>query len=93
MGRKVNSKREITNYDPPTLLAFEIRDGTIPGRGTYAFKSVANGTRVTLASEGELGRFMEFFAPLLTPLIKKKFREDGKKLLKLLVGRLARVYP
>ena len=83
-GRKVNAKREIIGYDPPASLGFEVRDGTIPGRGSYTFRSTAEGKEVTFSAEGDLGRVAEFFAPLLVPVIERQFRRDGQQLIELL---------
>ena len=84
MGPKVDSRREIAEYDPPTKLSFVIREGSIPGQGKYIFEPVADSTKLTFIGRAEPGRLIELLSPLFSRLTKKQLLSDGRRLKELL---------
>jgi uncharacterized protein YndB with AHSA1/START domain len=54
-GRRVAADYEITDYEPPTRLAFRAIAGPVRPTGEYRLSETADGTRLTFALQAKLG--------------------------------------
>ncbi len=54
-GRRIEADYEITIYEPPRHLAFQVTAGPVRPHGDYRFEPIGDGTRVTFSLAAELG--------------------------------------
>ena len=88
-GRTLKSRNRITEFRPPTRMAFEIPHGWICGSASYEVTPTEGGSRVCCRMEFRargLGRLVE---PLLRRLLRHDSRRDDQRLKALLEGRPA----
>lgn len=89
-GRLLTSRNRITEFRPPTRMAFEIPDGWLSGRAAYEVTSIEGGSRVGCRMEfrarGGFGRLVE---PLLARVLSHDSRRDDQRLKAVLEGRPA----
>jgi len=80
MGMTLETKGEVTAYEPPTRYAWKATSGPFPMSGSTTFESVEGGTRVTDMIEAEPGGFFKLAEPLLIKQQQSQMEADMKKL-------------
>jgi uncharacterized membrane protein len=86
MGMTLETKGEVTAYEPPTKYAWKATSGPFPMSGGTTFESVEGGTRVTDMIEAEPGGFFKLAEPLLMKQQQSQMETDMKKLKEILEG-------
>lgn len=84
LGRKVESKSEITVWDPPTRYGLKQIGGPIPFEATITIQPMANGTKLTVRGEMEIGGFFKIAEGLVLKQMQKEMDKDYNALKKLL---------
>jgi hypothetical protein len=80
MGKPTETVYEVIAYAPPHKFAVRSLSGPTPVEASYAFESVANGTRVLSVAELGIGGLMRIASPLLGRLINRQHAQDLRKL-------------
>lgn len=80
MGRKVESRAEITMWDPPNKYAFKSVGGNFPARYTLIFEPIDNGTRLTSRGEIEFKGIFKIVEWIFGKQIKTQAQSDFDKL-------------
>ena len=84
LGKRIEYVNEITEYDPPALLAMRSVKAPFPMEVTYRFDEDGGGTRVTIHTRGDAGGFYRLAGPLLYRAVRKGVEKDLAKLKRLL---------
>jgi carbon monoxide dehydrogenase subunit G len=84
IGRKVESKSEITVWDPPTEYGLKQVGGPIPFRATIKLQSTDNVTRLTVRGEMEIGGLFKIAEGLVLKQMQKEMDKDYNALKDLL---------
>lgn len=80
VGQKLETKGEITTYDPPRAYAWKSNGGPFPVSGSLTCEAVAGGTRVTQTVDAEPGGFFKLAEGLLMKQVQGQWDESLKKL-------------
>jgi uncharacterized protein YndB with AHSA1/START domain len=80
VGQKMETKGEITAYDPPHASAWKSSGGPFPVSGSLTCEAVAGGTRVTQTVDAEPGGFFKLAEGLLMKQVQGQWDESLKKL-------------
>jgi uncharacterized protein YndB with AHSA1/START domain len=80
VGQKMETKGEITAYDPPHSSAWKSTGGPFPVSGSFTCEAVAGGTRVTQTVDAEPGGFFKLAEGLLMKQVQGQWDESLKKL-------------
>jgi uncharacterized protein YndB with AHSA1/START domain len=78
MGRNIETKGEVVEYDPPRVYAWRATSGPFPLSGNVRCEAVPEGTRVTETVNAEPGGFFK----LAEPLLERQQREQMEKSLR-----------
>lgn len=84
MGRKIETKGEMTVYDPPKRFAWKSIKSPIPVSAVTTFEAVADGTLVVDTADFEPGGFFKIAEPLLIKQAQSSTEKDMKRLKELL---------
>ena len=84
MGRLIESRFEVTEYEPNRLFGLRSTSGSLRLRGRYLFEPVAGGTRVHLTQTMELPWLLRPLEPVLTRLQRKRLESDIANLKRLI---------
>lgn len=84
MGRKIETKGEMTAYDPPKRFAWKSIKSPIPVSAVTTFEAVADGTLIVDTADFEPGGFFKIAEPLLIKQAQSAAEKDMKRLKELL---------
>ena len=87
LGRRIESRSEVTAYEPDKRYAWKVTSGPIPAEASLDFESVDGGTRVTLTGKGEPGGFFRLAEPVIGRMVKRQVEADIENLKDLLESR------
>lgn len=80
MDRRIDTRLEVTEYDPPTKFSYIFPEGSVRGEAHWGFETVSEGTRIDFTGEVDMGRFADLLATVFSRLIN---RENDRLLLRL----------
>ncbi len=80
VGQKMETKGEVTAFDPPRAYAWKSTAGPFPVSGGLTCEAVAGGTRVTQTVDAEPGGFFKLAEGLLMKQVQGQWDESLKKL-------------
>ena len=86
LGRKLEQNAEIVEYEPPTKFAFKSISGPSTS-GENFFERTAEGTKVTIAFESQVGGLFALAEPLVARSIKRSLEASLGDLKDLLESR------
>lgn len=86
LGRKIETKGEMTAYDPPKRFAWKSIKSPIPVSAVTTFEAVADGTLIVDTADFEPGGFFKIAEPLLINQAQSSAEKDMKNLKRLLEG-------
>ena len=85
LGKTIETKFEVTEYEPNQMVRFVSRQSTIPLRIMRSVEPIAGGTHVHAIIEGEpTGFWFKLFGPLLDYMLTRSVNRDYAKLKHLL---------
>lgn len=84
IGRKIETKGEMTAYDPPKRFAWKSIESPIPVSAVTTFEAVTDGTLIVDTVDFEPGGFFKIAEPLLIKQAQSAAEKDMKKLKELL---------
>ena len=84
MGRDMTAAYEVTEYDPPHVVAIRSTSGPFPITVRRVVEPHSDGTRVTETSSGGPGGVARLFSPLLTVMLRRTIGRDYRHLTALL---------
>lgn len=87
MGRRIQSKFEVTEFHVNKRYGFETISGPIQLQTSYNFEAVNHGTNVTVTSLINPGGFFKLLDPIVARAAKKQFQENLARLKELLEVR------
>jgi len=79
LGKKFRQTLEVTTYDPPAQLDYEVIEGPFRARLSHRLEPVPGGTRVTVVGEGDPGR-LRLGEPVLARVVKRQSKHDFERL-------------
>ena len=88
MGRRLDTRSQITVYEPPKKFAWKGTSGPFPLSGAFACESVEGDSRATQTLDAEPGGFFKIAEPLLMRQQQTQLENDLKKLKELLETRV-----
>lgn len=80
VGQKMETKCEVTAYDPPRAYAWKSTGGPFPVSGSLRCEPDTGGTRVTQTVDAEPGGFFKLAEGLLMKQVQGQWDESLKKL-------------
>jgi uncharacterized protein YndB with AHSA1/START domain len=84
MGRDLTATYEVTEYDPPRVVAIRSTTGPFPITVRRVLEAHDGGTRITETSSGGPEGIGKIFSPLMKPLLRSTIARDYRKLKELL---------
>jgi len=87
LGRRLAYTYEIVELVPGERLVMRTAEGPFPMETSYAFQSVAEGTRMILRNRGEPSGFSRAVAPLMASAMRRANRKDLERLKRLLEAK------
>jgi len=72
LGRKIESSREVVEYEPPTKCIQKNTAGPFPVEGSLTFEPTAEGTKVAWKFEMKPGGFFALAEPLVARSVKRQ---------------------
>jgi len=72
LGRKIESSREVVEYEPPTKCIFKNTTGPFPVTGSLTFEPTAQGTTVIWKMEMKPGGFFALAEPLVARSLRRQ---------------------
>lgn len=70
-GRRFESNAEVTEFEPNRKWAYRSTSGSNASSGSYTLEPVADGTRVTVTGDGDVGRVGRLFGPLIARTVRR----------------------
>lgn len=83
-GRHIESKVEITQYEPNRKTAWKTTGGPVPAEATLTYEAVEGGTEVNYTIEADTEGFFKLADPLLGRMIQRQIETDFSNLKDLL---------
>ena len=80
LGRRLNYTYEVVGLVPGQRLVMRTVDGPFPMETTYTWKSVSEGTRMTLRNRGTPSGFAKAAAPMMAKAMKAAMTKDLARL-------------
>jgi carbon monoxide dehydrogenase subunit G len=84
LGRELQTRLEIEEYERPTLFALRALDSPVPFTVRHELAPNGGGTRLTVTGEGDAGLLPGFAAGIMARRAEKQFRKDFERLKRLL---------
>jgi carbon monoxide dehydrogenase subunit G len=84
MGKRIEQTLEVTVFDPPERLAFEVVEGPLALRVSHELTDVEDGTRIHVVGEGDPGPLFRFASPIVARLVESQSKGDFARLKQLL---------
>jgi carbon monoxide dehydrogenase subunit G len=76
LGREIESKSEVTVWDPPNKFGMKTVGGPIPTEMIQNFESKEGGTQLTLSGHAEIGGFFKLAEGLVGKQLEKQIDQD-----------------
>ena len=76
LGRRRESTWEVTEFEPNKRVAIKSTSGPIEYQGSYAWESVGDATKVSVAFETQLGGFFRLAEPLVVRMARRQGEAD-----------------
>ena len=86
MGREVESRGEVTAFEPGRELSLRLAGGPVPLTVRHLFEPAGAGTRLTVEAEGEPGGLLKLAGPLAQRAARRQADDDLKRLKRILEG-------
>jgi uncharacterized protein YndB with AHSA1/START domain len=80
LGRRMESKVEVTAYEPDRRFALKVLSGPVPFTVEQTLEPTDGGTRVHLVLEGEPGGFFKLAEPLVERAVRRQMQADFDQL-------------
>lgn len=87
MGRDLTAAYEVTEYDPPRVVAIRSTSGPFPIIVRRVVEAHSDGARVTETSSGGPGGIARVLAPLMRVVLRRTIARDYRHLKELLEQR------
>ena len=87
MGRRIQSKFEVTEFEANKRFGFKTITGPIQLQTSYSLEAIEHGTSVTVASMINPGNFFKLVDPIVARVAKKQYKENLTRLKELLEAR------
>jgi uncharacterized protein YndB with AHSA1/START domain len=87
LGRRLENKLEVTEFERPRLLTLRATSGPVPFTVRHELSATDKGTRVDFVGEGEPGKFFRLAEPLVARRARSEFTRDFARLKSLLETR------
>ena len=84
LGRRLNGKMEVTDFEPDAKFGFKGVNGPMTVQATITFKPVGTGTKVTLSMHAEPGGVFKLAEGALVNQMKNQFQGNLDRLKSLL---------
>jgi len=75
LGQRGELALEVTQYEPNKVFGARSTSGPLQASVVNAFEAVAEGTRITLTTEGEMTGFYKMVEPLIAELLERQAEE------------------
>ncbi len=82
MGQKIEGVMQITTLDPGKKFALRMQNGPVNVEITFTFKSLGNGTKLTLSAQGEPGGVFKLAEGVLVNQLKSQMEQNLARLKK-----------
>ena len=86
LGRDMDSKLEVTAFEPNKTFAEKIISGPLKFEITQTFEPSGDGTKVSLVAQGEPGGFFKLAEGLVQKQLQGQLEGDSQRLKKVLEG-------
>lgn len=93
LGKRVEYVLEVTEHDPPRLIAMRTVRGPFPMVVTYRFEPTEAGTRARLRVEGDTSGFYRLAEPLMAAQVKRSLSKDLANLKRILERGVSSAQP
>ena len=84
MGRRFTHEFEVTDYQPGVRYAVNSTDGPFPVNMVYTVDETAEGTKLHVVTEADLGSLMSMAGPLVRRMAQKQIETDHHNLKRVL---------
>jgi uncharacterized membrane protein len=84
LGRDMESKLEVTVFEPNKRFAQKVISGPIPFEIIQTFDPSVNGTKLTVLTQGEPGGFFKLASGMVQKQLESQLQGDVERLKKLL---------
>lgn len=84
LGRRIENIQEVTAYEPNGKFAIKAISGPAINEDKFSLESVAEGTKVTRTTKGEVGGFFRMAEPLVVRMLTRQFETNFANLKDLL---------
>ena len=86
MGRYMKSKLKVTAYEANKKFGFKVVDGPVPFEINQSFEASGDGTKISVAIEGEPGGFFKLAEGMVRKQLESQMAGDFERAKKLLEG-------
>ena len=86
LGRDMDSKLEVTAFEPNKKFAEKVVSGPLKFEITQTFESSGDGTKVSLIAQGEPGGFFKLAEGMVQKQLQTQLEGDSQRLKKALEG-------
>ncbi len=86
LGRDMDSKLEVTAFEPNKKYAQKVISGPLPFEITQTFEATGTGTKIILVAQGEPGGFFKLAEGMVQKQLQTQLEGDGQRLKKALEG-------
>jgi uncharacterized protein YndB with AHSA1/START domain len=84
LGRRVESRGEVTAFEPGCELSLRIVEGPVPLEVRHLIEPTRTGSRLTIEAEGEPGGVLRLAGPLAERAARRQAGDDLKRLKRIL---------
>ena len=84
LGRQIENIQEVVEYEPNKRFTIKSTSGPVANEDEFTFEPVTGGTKVTRATEAEIGGFFKLAEPLVVRMLKRQFETNFANLKDLL---------
>ena len=86
MGRDMVSKIKVSTYEANKKYVFKVADGPVPFEMSQTYESTGNGTKISVAIEGEPGGFFKLAEGMVRKQLETQIAADFERAKKILEG-------
>jgi len=86
MGRDMVSKIKVSTYEANKKYIFKVADGPVPFEMSQSYESTGNGTKISVAIEGEPGGFFKLAEGMVRKQLETQIAADFERAKKILEG-------
>jgi len=84
IGRKLESKLEVTAYEPGKRVSLKVVKGPLPFEVTQTFQAEAGGTKLDFVAQGEPGGFFKLAEGMVRKQLEAQLVTNAERLKKVL---------